>query len=159
VEADDAQPALAAAVDVRRIGKAAARRAMVLDDDVAVRVAVVVDVQRPAVAERDVELSHSSGRSGVPGRPFGKSSASRRATGSGTSAETSPPKAAISFTPLEETKLTCGRAITSTWPFVTGSYDPGAIAVINFPLRRRTCRRLRSWAAPSSLRRWEPRRA
>src|SRR6476659_931766 len=66
-----------------------------------------------AIVEDEGELSpHSPGRSGVPGRPSGKISASRRATGSGTSSETSPPKAAISLTPLEETKLTCGLAIT-----------------------------------------------
>ena len=87
---------------------------MVLDDDEAVGIAVVVDVQRAAVAERDVALAHSVGFSGVPGRPFGKSSLKRCATGSGTSAETSPPNAAISFTPLDETKLTCGLAITYT---------------------------------------------
>ena len=35
----------------------------------------------------------------------------RRATGSGTRSETSPPKVAISFTPLEERKEYCGDAI------------------------------------------------
>ena len=59
-----------------------------------------------------VELAHSCGFSGVPGRPFGNSSLNRRATGSGTSSSTLPPKLAISLTPLEETKLTCGLAIT-----------------------------------------------
>src|SRR5207248_2183356 len=57
-------------------------------------------------------LVYSPGFSGVPGRPFGNSSANRRATGSGTSSSTLPPKAAISLTPLLETKLTCGLAIT-----------------------------------------------
>src|SRR5579884_2381420 len=74
--------------------------------------------RRPVVAdngEAGTELvDHSPGFSGVPGRPFGKSSLNRRATGSGTSAETSPPYAAISFTPLDETKLTFGLAITYT---------------------------------------------
>ena len=55
---------------------------------------------------------YSRGFSGAPGLPFGNFSASRRATGSGTSSSTFPPNAAISFTPLEETKLTCGLAIT-----------------------------------------------
>ena len=54
------------------------------------------------------------GFSGAPGRPFGNFSASRRATVSGTSSSTFPPNAAISFTPLDETKLTCGLAITYT---------------------------------------------
>src|SRR5512132_1258106 len=58
------------------------------------------------------EIAHSCGFSGVPGRPFGNSSLNRRATGSGTSSSTLPPKLAISLTPLEETKLTCGLAIT-----------------------------------------------
>src|SRR5262249_1329659 len=49
---------------------------------------------------------HSGGFSGAPGLPAGNTSLKRRATGSGTRAETSPPNAAISFTPLEETKLT-----------------------------------------------------
>ena len=40
--------------------------------------------------------------------PFGNFSARRRATASGTSSSTFPPNAAISFTPLDETKLTCG---------------------------------------------------
>ena len=56
----------------------------------------------------------SAGFSGVPGRPSGKSSRKRRATAGGTSSSTLPPKAATSFTPLEETKLYCGRAITYT---------------------------------------------
>src|SRR5215211_6673483 len=65
--------------------------------------------------EQRLELSalgHSCGFSGVPGRPFGKSCLNLRATTSGTSSSTFPPKLAISFTPLEETKLTCGLAIT-----------------------------------------------
>ena len=59
-------------------------------------------------AERDVVLGrcHSAGFSGVPGRPFGNISLKRFATGAGTSAETSPPNAAISLTPLDDTKLT-----------------------------------------------------
>ena len=57
-------------------------------------------------------VAHSWGFSGVPGRPSGNSSANLRATASGTSSSTFPPKEAISFTPLEETKLTCGLAIT-----------------------------------------------
>src|SRR5207247_890537 len=57
---------------------------------------------------------HSPGFSGVPGLPSGKSTLNRAATGSGTSSDTSPPNAAISFTPLDETKLTCGLAITYT---------------------------------------------
>ena len=66
-------------------------------------------------AEQRLELvgvGHSCGFSGVPGRPFGKSSLNLRATASGTSSSTFPPKDAISFTPLEETKLYCGLAIT-----------------------------------------------
>src|SRR5581483_1978213 len=76
--------------------------------------------RRRAVVAHDGEARselvdhYSPGFSGVPGRPFGKSSLNRRATGSGTSAETSPPKTAISFTPLDETKLTLGLAITYT---------------------------------------------
>jgi len=58
------------------------------------------------------EGAHSCGFSGVPGLPSGKSSLNLRATLSGTSSSTFPPKLAISFTPLEETKLTCGLAIT-----------------------------------------------
>jgi hypothetical protein len=57
-------------------------------------------------------LSLLRGFSGAPGLPFGNFSASRRATVSGTSSSTFPPNAAISFTPLDETKLTCGLAIT-----------------------------------------------
>ena len=57
-------------------------------------------------------LVHSCGFSGVPGRPSGKSCLNLRATASGTSSSTFPPKLAISFTPLEETKLTDGLAIT-----------------------------------------------
>src|SRR5581483_5591971 len=53
-----------------------------------------------------------SALSGVPPRPSGKRSLRRRATASGTSSSTFPPNEAISFTPLEETKLTCGLAIT-----------------------------------------------
>src|SRR5436305_9832005 len=74
----------------------------------------VVEVDLTVVVDEGQLSRHSSGRSGVPGRPSGKSSASRRATGPGTSSETSPPNAAISFTPLEETKLTCGLAMTYT---------------------------------------------
>src|SRR5207302_9169665 len=59
-------------------------------------------------------VGYSAGFSGVPGRPLGKAALNRSATGSGTSAETSPPNAAISLTPLEETKLDCGLAITYT---------------------------------------------
>ena len=112
VVADQADPASPGVVGERRVEPPGGRRAVVDDDRDAVRIALVVDVQRPAVGETDVELAHSPGRSGVPGRPSGKSSASRRATGFGTSSETSPPNAAISFTPLEETKLTCGLAMT-----------------------------------------------
>src|SRR3954467_3141113 len=44
--------------------------------------------------------SYSCGFSGVPGRPSGKSSMNRLATGPGTSSSTLPPNAAISFTQL-----------------------------------------------------------
>src|SRR6266550_2803094 len=57
-------------------------------------------------------LAHSWGFSGVPGLPSGHSSLNLCATLSGTSSSTFPPKLAISFTPLDETKLTCGLAIT-----------------------------------------------
>jgi hypothetical protein len=112
VVAHDPQAALARELEVGRIAETAARRPVMLDNDVPVRIPLVEDVERPAVAEGDVELAHSPGLSGVPGRPSGNSCSSRRATGSGTSADTSPPNAAISFTPLDETKLTCGLAIT-----------------------------------------------
>ena len=58
-----------------------------------------------------VGLGHTWGFSGVPGRPSGNSSLNLRATAGGTSSSTFPPKDAISFTPLDETKLNCGRAI------------------------------------------------
>src|SRR5207247_491686 len=45
-------------------------------------------------------------------RPLADRSSTRRATGSGTNSVTFPPKAATSFTPLEETKETAGLAIT-----------------------------------------------
>src|SRR5581483_10987253 len=112
VEADQADPLRARVLDVVRVEPATRGRAVVEDDREALRIAVVVDVERPPVRQRDVELAHSPGFSGVPGLPSGKISASRRATGAGTSSETSPPNAAISFTPLEETKLTCGLAMT-----------------------------------------------
>src|SRR4029450_1124254 len=57
-------------------------------------------------------LGHSPGFCGVPGRPSGNSSAKRLATTAGTSASTFPPNEAISFTPLEETKLTSGLPLT-----------------------------------------------
>src|SRR5205823_7812533 len=66
----------------------------------------------PGSEHRFQPLAHSWGFSGVPGRPSGNISVNLRATASGTSSSTFPPKAAISFTPLEETKLTCGLAIT-----------------------------------------------
>jgi hypothetical protein len=74
----------------------------------------VVQVHLPVVVDERELAPHSPGFSGVPGLPFGKSSLNRRATGSGTRSDTSPPNAAISFTPLDETKLTCGLAITYT---------------------------------------------
>ena len=45
-------------------------------------------------------------------RPPGYSSREARRDARGTNSSTFPPKAAISFTPLEETKLNCGLAIT-----------------------------------------------
>src|SRR5437763_7695127 len=57
-------------------------------------------------------LVHSPGFSGVPGRPSGNISTNRFATAAGTRPSTFPPNEAISFTPLEETKLTSGLAIT-----------------------------------------------
>ena len=65
-----------------------------------------------AGAEDLFDAAHSCGFSGVPGRPSGNISTNLRATASGTSSSTFPPKLAISFTPLDETKLTCGLAIT-----------------------------------------------
>src|ERR671919_1104890 len=56
--------------------------------------------------------AYSWGESGAPGRPSGYSSAKRRATAGGTNSSTFPPNEAISFTPLEETKLYRGLAIT-----------------------------------------------
>src|SRR5262249_2252604 len=85
VVAADAQRTRAPEREVGRVDEAATGRSVMLDDDAAVWVAGVVDVQRPAVAQGDVELAHSPGLSGVPGRPLGKISASRRATGGGTS--------------------------------------------------------------------------
>src|SRR5690242_10918377 len=55
---------------------------------------------------------YSRGLTGAPGLASGYSSRKRRATAGGTSWSTSPPKDAISFTPLEDTKLYCGLAIT-----------------------------------------------
>src|SRR5204863_523614 len=63
-------------------------------------------------AFESLRLVHSPGFSGVPGRPSGNISANRLATAAGTSPSTFPPNEAISFTPLEETKLTSGLAIT-----------------------------------------------
>jgi len=57
-------------------------------------------------------LVHSPGFSGVPGRPSGNISTNLLATAAGTRPSTFPPNDAISFTPLEETKLTSGLAIT-----------------------------------------------
>ena len=68
--------------------------------------------QNEYVHLRSLLRCHSLGFSGAPGLPFGNFSASRRATASGTSSSTFPPNAAISFTPLDETKLTCALAIT-----------------------------------------------
>ena len=58
--------------------------------------------------------SYSWSFRGAPPRPLGNSSLRRRATAIGTSSSTFPPNSAISFTPLEETKLTAGLAITYT---------------------------------------------
>jgi hypothetical protein len=55
---DHAEAALARELEVGRVGEPAARRPVVLDDDEPVRIAVVVDVQRPSVAQRDVPLTH-----------------------------------------------------------------------------------------------------
>ena len=49
---------------------------------------------------------YSRGVLGRAGSPVREELRKRRATGGGTSSSTFPPKAAISFTPLEETKLT-----------------------------------------------------
>src|SRR6266536_2933716 len=61
-------------------------------------------------AFESLRLVHSPGFSGVPGRPSGNISANRLATAAGTSPSTFPPNEAISFTPLEETKLTSALA-------------------------------------------------
>src|SRR5438094_3657570 len=63
-------------------------------------------------AFKSLRLVHSPGFSGVPGRPSGNISTNRFATAAGTRPSTFPPNEAISFTPLEETKLTSGLAIT-----------------------------------------------
>ena len=55
---------------------------------------------------------YSVGFSGVPGLPSGYSSRKRRATACGTRSSTLPPNDAISFTPLDETKLYWGLAMT-----------------------------------------------
>ena len=109
---DDPQAAPARELEVGRVREPAAGRSVVLEHDEPVRVALVVHVQGAPVAQPNVVFAHSPGFSGVPGLPFGKSSLNRRATGSGTRAETSPPNAAISLTPLEDTNDTCGLAIT-----------------------------------------------
>src|SRR5215203_3697 len=57
-------------------------------------------------------LGYSDGLTGAPGRPSPYNSRSLAATASGTSASTTPPYAAISLTPLDETKLTSGLAMT-----------------------------------------------
>src|SRR5205809_159581 len=57
---------------------------------------------------------YSCGLTGAPDLALGNNSRKRRATAAGTSSSTFPPKAAISFTPLEETKLNLGLAITYT---------------------------------------------
>ena len=112
VVGDEADPTPRGVLVVRRVGDGAARRSVVGDHGEPVGIAALHDTQDASAAGVDQVLGHSAGFSGVPGRPSGKSSLKRRATGSGTSPETSPPNAAISFTPLEETKLTCGLAIT-----------------------------------------------
>ena len=70
---------------------------------------LAVRVEQPL---EPVGVAHSCGFSGVPGRPAGNSSLNLRATASGTSPSTFPPNDAISFTPLDDTKLNCGRAMT-----------------------------------------------
>src|SRR5207247_8998843 len=66
-------------------------------------------------ANVDTNLAvYSCGLVGAPPRPSGNRSRNLVATAGGTSPSTFPPKAAISFTPLEEMKEYSGLAITYT---------------------------------------------
>src|SRR5207244_3191330 len=62
VVADEAKAAAARVHDVRLVRDPAARRAVVEDDGGPVRIAVLVEVQRTAVAQRDVAFAHPRSR-------------------------------------------------------------------------------------------------